>query len=548
MSADMQTAYADLIGRLTGPGGPHELVVEDVLGAPMTVLKNRASSLAHLVEESVRFGDADYLVTDDQRISFARHARDVRSIARVFADEYGVRKGDRVAILGANSPQWVEAFWATQLLGAIAVGFNSWWAPAEVTHGMETSEPTLLVVDNARAALLGEVDVPILSMEQDIPRLASAHPDATSPPVDIDEDDPAIILFTSGTSGRPKGAVHSQRNVIAVNGFHVFNDSVLAAFAGDDAQSPHRFLLTSPLFHIASLHNIAVPRLATGTAAFIYQGRFEANRVLSIIERERITNWGAVPTMAKRLIADGDFDKYDTSSMRAFALASAPSSPAFQDKLRETVPFAQNSLVDSYGLTESCTGIAVATPPDLVANPGTVGRPTLTVEMEIRDPFDERVPDGVEGEVCARAPYIMLGYWNDAEATAKAIDDDRWLHTGDIGMMRDGLLFLTSRRSDLIVRGGENIYPTQIEQCLDDFPGVSESVVLGAPDDDLGEVPVAVVIIEPGASVSETDLEQWVTERLAYFKRPVRWRITEAALPRNATGKIMRREVPLPTT
>src|SRR5699024_2556382 len=224
----------------------------------------------------------------------------------------------------------------------------------------------------------------------------------------------------------------------------------------------------------------------------------------------------------------------------------APSSPTFQQQLRERVPFAQNSLVNSYGLTESCGGIAVATPPDLAAHPDTVGRPTLTVEMEIRDPLNEKVPDGVEGEVCARAPYIMLGYWNNPEATESAFDEGRWLHTGDIGTMRDGMLFLTSRRSDLIVRGGENVYPTEVEHCLDDLPGVQECVVLGAPDDDFGQVPVAIVVTEPGASVTREDLEQWVADRLAYYKRPVRWRISSDPLPRNATGKIVRREVPLP--
>lgn len=546
MPEDMQKAYNDLVTRLTGPGGSHELAVENVLGAPMTVFKNRLTSLSAMVDASERFGDADYLVTEDQRISFAQHLQDVRSMAKVFSEEYGVSQGDRVAILGANSPQWVEVFWATQLLGAIAVGFNSWWAPVEITHGMETTEPKLLVCDAKRASLLGEVDVPVLSLDDDVPRLAAQHPDAQTPSVPIDEDDPAIILFTSGTSGRPKGAVHSNRNAIAVTGFHGFNDAVLEAFAGGGEQHAKRYLLTSPLFHIASLHNIAVMCLASGHATIIHQGKFDANRILALIESERVTNWGAVPTMAKRLIRDGEFDKYDTSSLTAFALASAPSSPTFQKQLRETIPFAKNSLVNSYGLTESCGGIAVATPPDLQANPGTVGRPTLSVEMEIRDAFDEKVPDGVEGEVCARAQYIMLGYWNNPEATADSIDSERWLHTGDIGMMRDGLLFLTSRRSDLIVRGGENIYPTEVEQCLDDHPGVTESVVLGAPDDDFGEVPVAVVVTEPGADVAEETLTEWVAERLAYFKRPARWQITETPLPRNATGKIMRREVSLP--
>lgn len=547
MAQDMQSAYAALFGELTGPGGEFELVREQVLGAPLTVMRNRERSLADVFARSERFGDAEYLVGDGQRVSYAQHAADVRALAHAFAEQYGIGKGDRVALLGANSPQWVEAFWATQLLGGIAVGMNAWWSPPEIAHGLDDSTPKLLVVDRKRLGSLGEVDIPVLCLEDDIPRLAARRPvaGAALPPTPIDEDDPAIILYTSGTSGRPKGAVHSHRNAIAVTDFHRFNERLLESL-GAPHPDARRYLLTSPLFHIASLHNITIPTLATGDTMVIYQGSFEANKVLALIESERLTNWGAVPTMAKRLLESGDFEKYDTSSMTSFALASAPSSPEFKQQVREHIPFARNSLVDSYGLTESCTGIAVATPLDLAEHPGTLGRPTLTVEMEIRDPFGVVLPDGEAGEVCVRAPFIMLGYWDNPAATSAAIDKDRWLHTGDIGTMRDGLLYLSSRRSDLILRGGENVYPTEVEQCLDECPGVIECIVLGAPDDDLGQIVVAVVVTSAADPVTVAALDEWVGARLAYFKRPARWRITTNRLPRNATGKITRRAVRLP--
>ena len=546
MSTDPKAAYYALFSKLTGPGGQFEMVQEDVLGGPLTMMKNRGSSLADVVAESERFGDADYLVSGEQRISFTQHAADVRSLAHVFAEQYGIGKGDRVAILGANSPQWVEAFWATQLLGAIAVGFNAWWTGPEIARGIDHSTPKLLVVDRKRLSFLGEVDIPVLCLEDDIPRLAAAHPDAPQPPTEgIAEDDPAIILYTSGTSGQPKGAVHSNRNAIAVIDFQRFNEKLLEAL-GAPRPDTRRHVLTSPLFHIASLHNIAIPCLANGNAVVMFQGSFEANKMLALIETERITNWGAVPTMAKRLVESGDFDKYDTSSLTGFALASAPSSPEFKQQVRDRIPFARNSLVDSYGLTESCTAIAVATPADLAENPGTQGRPTLNVEMEIRDPLGVPLPDGEDGEICVRGPYIMIGYWNDPAATSAAIDDDRWLHTGDIGNMRDGLVYLTSRRTDLILRGGENVYPTEVEQCLDECPGVAECVVMGAPDEDLGQVVVAVVVTDKDDPVTEETLNDWVAERLAYFKRPARWRITANPLPRNATGKIMRKNVEMP--
>ncbi|WP_127782769.1 class I adenylate-forming enzyme family protein [Rhodococcus sp. X156] len=545
--ADLQAYVAQVMGKLTGPGGPFEIAEEDVLGTRMPVITTRNQSLPELLAQAESYGERDYLVTEDRHVSFAEHGAAVRSLAQELADTYGVGKGDRVAILGANSPEWVEAFWAVASLGAIAVGFNAWWTPPEITFAIGHSEPTVILVDRKRAPLLEQATVslpplPVLGLEDDVPRLATAHPDAVAPVVELDEDDPAVILYTSGTSGRPKGVVHSQRNLLAVVSYHQLNDALLAAF-GQTGPEPLRYLLTSPLFHIASLHNLAVPRLGTGSVVVMYQGAFDVDRVLSLIERERVTNWGAVPTMASRLLEQGDFTKYDTSSLTAFALASAPSSIALKDKLRNHVPFAKDALVDSYGMTESSTAATVATAADLAANPGTLGRPIVTVALEIRDPFGDRLPDGEEGEVCVRSPFVMLGYWNNPEATAQAIDSGRWLRTGDIGVFENGMLRLTTRRSDLILRGGENVYPVEVEQSLDECPGVVECVVYGVAHADLGQEVAAVVVTDPANQVTEDQLRTYAEEHLAYYKRPVRYRITTDALPRNATGKIIRREV-----
>lgn len=544
---DPQQYVAHVVAGLTGPGGPFELTVESVLGATVTVMRNRPHSLTEVFDDAAeRFGDRDYLVTADRRISFAEHARHARSLAHTFATEYGIGKGDRVAIFAANSPEWIETFWAVELLGAVTVGFNAWWSAGEVAYALDHSTPKLVIVDKRRQEVLGDNDIPTLDLEVDIPGLAESNPDATTPGVLIDEDDPATILYTSGTSGRPKGAVHSHRNLLAVNDYHRFNDALAAAFMPDAEGVTRRYLMTSPLFHIASLHNLAVPRLATGSAVVLVQGAFDADRVLALIEQERVTNWGAVPTMAKRLL-DADLERYDLSSMTAFALASAPSSPEFQDRLRRRLPFAVG-LADSYGMTESSTAMTVATAMDLATHPGTLGRPIIGCALEIRDPLGERVPDGTEGEICVRSAYVMLGYWNDPSATAAAITEDRWLHTGDFGVVEDGMLRLTTRRSDLILRGGENVYPTEIEQCLDECPGVLESAVVGIPDDDLGQIVGAVVVTDPNCPVDETALTDFIADRLARFKQPAVWRITAEPLPRNATGKVIRRQIsPCPT-
>lgn len=548
--ADLQQMLIQVTSKLTGPGGRFEIVEEEVRGNRMPVIRNRDRKVGDLVAASKAWGDRDYLVMVDRRISFAEHADAVAAVATAMRDEYGIEKGDRVALLGANSPEWVIAFWASQCLGAVAVGLNSWWTPAELEHGIGMVRPKIVVADAKRAEVLAKVQVSgftVLTVEDDLPRLVAEGAGADLPTADVDEDDPAVILFTSGTSGRPKGALHSQRNLLAVVDYHRYSDAMVAHMYGrtydDSVPSDNRYLLTSPLFHIASLHNLAVPRLATGSTVVLTEGRFDIDQVFGLIEREKVTNWGAVPTMASRMLEHEDTDRYDLSSLTAFALASAPSSPAFKKRLREKFPFADRALVDSYGLTECSTAVAVATAGELEAFPGTLGSPILTVAMEIRDPLGDRVPDGVEGEVCVRSPFVMLGYWEDEAATAAAITEGGWLRTGDFGILEHGRLRLTGRRSDLILRGGENVYPTEIEQVLDEHPAVQECAVIGVDHDDLGQEVAAVVVLHSGHDASEQELRDFCAERLSYYKVPAHWRITREELPRNATGKIRRRDV-----
>lgn len=544
-AADPQAAAARITAALTGPGGPFEMTVEDVLGAPVQMMRHRRGSLLEILDASVAWGERDYLVTAERRISFAEHAAAAGALAAALADRYGVGKGDRVGILAANTPEWVVSFWAAQCLGAIAVGYNAWWAPREIAYGLKHTTPSVVIADAKRAALLREsdADVPVLTIEEDLPELIAAYSGA-APRVSLAQDDPAVILYTSGTSGRPKGVVHSHRNLVAVTDYHRFTDALSAAFRGQQAAEPSdkRFLLTSPLFHIASLHNLVIPRLATGAAVVIHQGSFEVDRVLRLVERERVSNWGAVPTMAARML-EHDLSGYDLSSLAAFSLNAAPSSPAFHQRLRERLPVAQVALTTSYGMTETGTAATVATPPELIAHPETVGRPILGVAVQIRDADGKPLPDGQEGEICVRSPYVMLGYWNDEGATNAAIDGERWMRTGDFGILEDGRLRLSGRRSDLILRGGENVYPIEIENALDEHPAVIESAVLGVSHEDLGQEVAAVVVVADPDAVSETELRAFVAERLAYFKVPARWVITAKPLPRNATGKVVRREI-----
>ncbi len=541
--AEMRAAAAAVVAGLTATDAPFELVEEDVLGARLPVFKNRAGSLGQLLADSRAHGDRTYLSTSTATLTFQEHATQVASLAVALRDEYGVRRGDRVAIAAANSPDWVMAFWATVSLGAVAVAFNAWWTRPEVAWALDHVTPTVVVADRKRAALLP--DVPVLTVESDLPRLARRSPGAALPDVAVDEDDVATILFTSGTSGRPKGVAHSHRNLLAVVEYHRFNDALAAAFGDPTSPTDKRYLMAMPLFHIASLHNLAVPRLATGSTAVIHQGAFDVDRVLGLIEQRRVTHWGAVPTMAHRLLEHGSLEKYDLSSLRAFALASAPSSPAFKARLRAALPFAEQNLADSYGLTETSTACTVASPLDLAEVPDSVGRPIVSVQVEVRDDQGNPVAEGEEGEVCVRSQFVMLGYWQDPVATAAALREDRWLYTGDIGTLEQGRLRLTTRRTDLILRGGENVYPVEVEAVLAEHPAVRESAVIGVDSQDMGQEVGAVVVVQEGAGVTEEDLRGYIADRLAYYKVPSRWRLTTEPLPVNATGKVVRREVRL---
>lgn len=522
MSVDAAAALAELVATLTGPGGPFEIVEEDVRGRRLPVYRQRNHALPELLDAAASHDDKDYLVTADRRVTYAQHENAVAALATRLRDEFGIGKGDRVAIHGANSPEWIVAFWAVTSLGAIVAAFNAWWAPPELAHAIELTMPKVIVSDAADI----DTNRPVLALDG-----LCAPPSGREdrPAADIGEDDPAVIVFTSGTTGRPKGATHSHRNLLAAVDYHRLMNAITGYARPDVPPASGRWLLSMPLFHIAGLHNLAVPRLATGETVVMTQGAFEPRRVLDLVVTERVTNWAVVPTMAQRLLALPDLGDHDLSALRSFTLATAPSSRELQDELRRRIAVAKDNLVDSYGLTESTTAATVAGGPILADNPGTVGRPIPTVGIDVRD-----------GEIWLRSPLSMLGYWNDAAATAAIFDEDGWMRTGDLGEMRNGLLYLTTRRGDLIIRGGENVYPVEVEQVLEQHPAVIECAVFGVDHRDLGQEVAAVIVHDK--SVTPTELADFARQRLAYYKVPTAWRLTAEPLPRTVTGKVIRRD------
>jgi long-chain acyl-CoA synthetase len=498
----------------------YELTEEEVLGVRMTVFAERHRSLRSLLEASVEFGDRDYIVDGDRRITYAEHLAAVGPVAGWIAKQ-GVSKGDRVAIRGWNSIEWVVGFWATVSLGAIAVGLNAWWSEAETLQALADCEPALVLDDMSQvAAQMGGQEVAL-------------------PDVPIDEDDPAVILYTSGTSGRAKGAVHSHRNIVGLvqTQQHLINQRL----APGVVLPPARILNSTPLFHVAGLHNGVIAGMGVGSATIWQPGRFDAEKTLRLLDSERCTSWSTMPTTLWRALHHPVASQVDVSALQHIGGGGAAWSPALQRKIREVFG-PQVTWGIGYGQTE-CTALATsASFAELQANPTTVGRPVATVEVKV-DPSVSGGPGDASGEILVRGPLVMLGYWRNNEATRAVIDEQRWLRTGDLGEIRDGLLYLSSRRTDLILRGAENVYPAEIENCLEEHPAVDEVAVVGLPDDEFGQQVAAVVVPAPGAPVDEAELAAFVKERLAYFKVPSRWFIRDAPLPRTATGKVVRGDV-----
>lgn len=532
---------------LLAPGGVFALEDVEVLGEPMQAMANRLTSLRDALVASVNHGDAEYLVfsdgTTERRITFREHERLAASVAAGLRDRYGVGPGDRVAILAANCPEWIITFWATVSLGAVAVGLNGWWVGPEIEYGIEDCDPTVLVADRRRLARLEGRDpgVPVIVIEDQFPELEAHDPDATLPDTPIDEDDPAIILYTSGTTGRPKGAVHSHRNVGALLGltfFHglrnLLNDPP-PADAGPSVQ-----LVSSPLFHVSGLHTGAVAFLVGGVKSVWTMGRFDPVVIMRLIERERATHWSFTPTMLHRVITHPEFGTYDLSSIRSGGGGGATFSPALIRAAKVAMPRLSTSMGVGYGLTE-CTALATLNSgEELDAHPTSVGRPLPTVQVEIRDDAGRALPEGEEGDIHVRGPNVMLGYWNKPEETAASIGPGRWLRTGDVGRLEGGRLYLATRKRDLIIRGGENVYPVEIEHRLEDHPAVAEAAVVGVPHEDLGQEVLAVCVLTPGGTATAEELTAWCAEALAYFKVPARIEFRTEPLPRNATGKVLK--------
>jgi acyl-CoA synthetase (AMP-forming)/AMP-acid ligase II len=534
----------------------------------MPVFKERAPSLRALLEASGAHGDREYVVQGDRRLTFAGHLRAVASVARALRDRYGVGPGDRVAILAANCPEWIVTWWAAVSLGAIAVGLNGWWVRDEILYGLGDCEPKVLVADAKRLdRIRGERIAPaVVEIERDYPALWDHAPGVVLPDHPLAEDDPACILYTSGTTGRPKGAVNTHRNIVALHRLYTFHGLRLLMIAGAKAaaqpaaaatpsagptptpagptvppgQPANCALMTTPLFHLSGLYTGAVTLLASGVKTVWTHGRFDPVQVMQLIEREGVTSWGPMGTMFHRVANHPEVGRYDLSSVRQIGSGGAPISAELQQRMRELFPNARASIGLGYGLTEA-TGMATINFADeLERHPASVGAALPTMQIEIRDADGKRVPEGQEGEIHLRGPLVMKEYWRNPSATRASILPGRWLRTGDWGRLEGGFLTINSRARDMILRGGENVYPAEIELRLEAHPDVEEAAVVGVDHAELGQEVKAIVVPRPGRTLDPASLARFVAGSLAYYKVPAHWEVRLERLPRNATGKVLK--------
>jgi long-chain acyl-CoA synthetase len=555
---------------LGAPGSPLEIEEIEIRGVRTRVWKNLPPSIRAVVEASRSHGEKVFLVYEDERVTFEAFYRAVAAFARELQAQ-GVGKGDRVAVIMRNLPEWVVAFYAAASIGAVVTPLNAWWTGAELEYGLTDSGTKVAITDYERYERLvehlpncpdlkrvyvsrtrdEELAHPLVTKLEDV--LGGAEhwgelPDQTLPEVPIGPEDDATIFYTSGTTGKPKGALGTQRSV---------NTNIFTAAAASarnflrkgeappqpDPDAPQRSALISvPFFHVTGCFAVLNPTLFAG-GKLVMMYKWDVIRAFELIERERIMLAGGVPTIAWQLIEHPARANYDLSSLESVSYGGAPSAPELVKRLLEVFPKSQPG--QGWGMTETCAAVTSNGGEDYINRPDSCGPAAAVAKLEIRDAADGRtvLPPGEVGELWSFGPMNCRLYWNKPEATAQTFVDG-WVRTGDLARVDDeGFCFIIDRAKDMLIRGGENIYCVEVENVLYDHPAVMDAAVVAKPHRTLGEEPAAVVTLKPGAQATEDELRAHVAERLAAFKVPVEVRFWHEVLPRNANGKILKSEL-----
>ena len=550
--------FHEACAAVCAPGTRFEIVEAEVFGVPTKVFAGTPPSLRSLFAAAATRTD-DFIVFEDERWPMPRVLELIGRIGHTLVHELGVVKGDRVAIAMRNYPEWIAAFAAITSVGAVAVPMNAWWQTDELVYALDDSGARVVFADADRLARIaaappGAVTARIVTVRgSESGETPDGHgldtvaleqlldPSARLPDVDIDPDDDATILYTSGTTGHPKGAVSTHRAVLSALMAFAARGAVNAlrdpAPPDPDAPRP-ALMLCVPLFHVTGLVPVMLGSFVGGSK-LVMTYKWEPNRALELIERERVTNFVGVPTMSWDLLEAETFHQRDTSSLRAVGGGGAPMPPELVRRIEDNFSKGRPSL--GYGMTETNAYGPGNSGDDFLDHPTSTGRVVPVMDVRVTDPLGIVLPTGETGEIWFRGPMLIRGYWNRPDATAETIVDG-WLRTGDIGRIDDdGFVYVSDRAKDMVLRGGENIYCAEVEAAIYEHPAVYEAAVYGIPHERLGEELACHVMVKPGESLDAAQLQEFVGERLAAFKVPTRVTIVTEQLPRNASGKILKR-------
>ncbi|GAB3309658.1 class I adenylate-forming enzyme family protein [Haliea atlantica] len=545
---------------LTAPGQLFEVTSAQVNGAPVRCYAHAPPSLREFWLGTAGHGDKDYLVFEDERCDYRQAHEFVASIGQ-WLHGAGVRPGDRVAIAMRNYPEWMLAYWAITSMGAVVVGMNAWWVAHEMQFALEDSAPRVLICDRERLQRFAEIRDGFPELQVVAVRLRDAAPAWTTDWVDvinappelpeaaIDPDDDACIFYTSGTTGRPKGARLTHRgclnNVLNIAFINTVQPIALARARGAEAPAPGstpapNSLVATPLFHVTANNCVAhATTLAGGKLVHMY--KWDPLEALRLIERERVTTFNGVPMMVREMLMHPRFGDFDTASLSVLGGGGAAVQPDLVSKIQQQTRGARPNT--GYGMTETCGIIAAVSAEFFAEKPESVGPALPTFEAKCVGPRGEDLPAGEIGELWVRGAPVIKGYLNRPEATAESITEG-WLHTGDIAWMdADGFIFLVDRAKDMVLRGGENVYCAEVENALFAHDAVAECVVFAVADERLGEEVGAAIHLRQGASVDAEHLRAHCAGLLAAFKVPRYLWFLDQPLPRNANGKFLKREL-----
>jgi acyl-CoA synthetase (AMP-forming)/AMP-acid ligase II len=553
-------AYDSAVGQLTAPGAPFEIEHRTIDSIDYRVYVNALENLPALYSLAAEFGDRDFLVYEGERWSFSRVIGQAGAFARGLQEQLGIGVGDRVAIAMRNYPEWMSSFIAITAIGAVAVPLNSWGKTRELEFALRDAGAKALFCDRQRLDLVAEYleasGVPTVLVRDDAVSLPAgvqhesafcrAAGEAALPRVEIDPESPAMILYTSGTTGAPKGALSTHRAICqALASFEcaamasaMMNPETIGAMLESGFEPVQ--MLAVPLFHVSGLYAVFLTALKAGRRVVMLY-KWDPDRALELIASERVTILSAAPSMLMQLLESPAFDASDTSSLFSLGAGGAATPARAFRLIKEKIP--QCYAGTGWGMTETNAIGTAFTGHAFFDNPRSAGFPHPTAEIGVRDSDGQSLPVGEAGELWIKSATLISEYWNRPDANASDFDAG-WFNSGDIGYFDEaGYLYLSDRSKDMVIRGGENIYPAEIENVLLDHPQIAEAAVFGVPDDRLGEELGAVIVPREGAGPAADDIRRFAADRLAGFKVPRNIWLQREPLPRNASSKILKAEL-----